>query len=182
MKLSEFSDWKDPEYIESCNKIISNRNCRDIEFCIKCPFHWHNLTKEFADCTEYSNTNDCVLQDDKLVQSAKEFLELVKFQRRVESTTAKSVIEESECLIEPLSDEELTNTQAKFVATLQEEFAKEEKYIIMDDEYEIIHRTKTLKEAEDELSIRLIDGANNELLIAKIIKKAKLEKKVVWSE
>ena len=28
----------------------------------------------------------------------------------------------------------------------------------------------------------LIDGANKELLIAKVIKKAKLEKKVVWCE
>lgn len=139
MKIEDFKVVNDEKYIESCNSIIFYGNCRNVEFCIKCPFHWHNSTKAFADCTEYSDTNDCVLQDSKLVQSAKEFLELVEFQKRVE-------------------------------------------YIIMDDEYEIIHRTKTLKEAEDEIATRLIDGANKELSIAKIIRKAKLEKKVVWSE
>ena len=91
MNINEFSNWNEPEYIESCNSIISHGNCKDVKSCIKCPFHWHNLTKEFADCTEYSDTNDCVLQDDKLVQSAKQFLELVEFQKRVESTSTKLV-------------------------------------------------------------------------------------------
>ena len=53
----------------------------------------------------------------------------------------------------------------------------------MDDEYEIIHRTKTLKEAEEEVEEMLINGVvDKEILIAKVIKKAKLEKKAVWSE
>ena len=185
MKLNEFSNWNDPEYIESCNKIISNRNCRDIEFCIKCPFHWHNLTKEFfSDCTEYSDTNDCILQDSKLVQSAKEFLELVKFQRRVESTTAKSVIEESDYLLEPLSNEEIENTQAKFITTSQEVLRKEEEYIIVDQNSCICSEVNTLKLAEEFVNNSLQKDSSNTFTIYKKIKtgKAKVNVETEWCE
>ena len=184
MKLEEFSDWKDPEYIESCNSIIFYGNCKNIEFCIKCPFHWHNLTKEFADCTEYSNTNDCILQDSKLVQSAEQFLELVEFQKRVESTTAKDMIEESDYLLKPLSNEEIENTQAKFGTTLQEALRKEEEYIILDQNNCICSEVNTLKLAEEFVNNSLQKDSSNTFTIYKKVKtgKAKVNVETEWEE
>ena len=184
MKLEEFSKWNNPEYIESCNSIISHGNCKDVEFCVKCPFHWYNLTKEFADCTEYSDTNDCMLKDDKLVQSAKQFLELVELQRRVESTTAKSVIEESDYLLEPLSNEEIENTQAKFVTTLQNAFMKEEEYIILDQNNCICSEVNTLNLAEEFVNNSLQKDSSNTFTIYKKVKTgtAKVNVETEWSE
>ena len=173
MKLNEFSNWNDPEYIESCNKIISNRNCRDIEFCIKCPFHWHNLTKEFSDCTEYSDTNDCILQDSKLVQSAKEFLELVEFQKRVESTTAKDVIDESDYM-----------KFSKIISTVMNPIEKEEEYIILDQNSCICSEVNSLRLAEEFINNSLQKDSSNTFTIYKKIKtgKAKVNVETEWCE
>ena len=184
MKIKDFKDWNNPKYIESCNKIIEYGNCKNIQFCTECPFHWYNLTKEFADCTEYSDTNDCMFKDDKLVQNAKQFLELVEFQRRVESTTAKSVIEESEYLLKPLSNEEIENTQAKFVTTLQEALRKEEEYIIVDQNSCICSEVNTLRLAEEFVRNSLQKDSDNTFTIYKKVKvgTAKINVEAEWSE
>ena len=176
MKLNEFSNWNDPEYIESCNSIIFYGNCKNVEFCIECPFHWYNLTKEFADCTEYSDTNDCVLQDSKLVQSAIEFLELVEFQKRVESTTAKDVIEESEYM-----------KFSKAISTVMSPTSfteKEEEYIILDQNNCICSEVNTLKLAEEFVNNSLQKDSSNTFTIYKKVKtgKAKVNVETEWEE
>ncbi len=176
MNINEFSIWNEPEYIESCNKIISHGNCKDVEFCIKCPFHWHNLTKEFADCTEYSNTNDCVLQDDKLVQSAKQFLELVEFQNRVESKTAKDVIEESDY-----------KKFSKIISTVINPTSfneKEEEYIILDQNNYICSEVNSLGLAKEFVDNSLQKDSSNTFTIYKKIKtgKAKVNVETEWEE
>jgi hypothetical protein len=166
MNLDEFSDWNNPEYVESCNSIISHGNCKDVEFCVKCPFHWYNLTKEFADCTEYSDTNDCILKDDKLVQSAKEFLELVGFQKRVEFTaTAKSMIDENEYM--------------KFSKIMNPD-----EYIILDQNNCICSEVNTLKLAEEFVNNSLQKDSDNIFTIYKKIKtgKAKIDVETEWVE
>lgn len=176
MNINEFSDWKDPEYIESCNSIIFYGNCKKVEFCIKCPFYLHNLTKEFADCSEYSNRNGCILHDDKLVQSAKQFLELVEFQKRVESTTAKSMIEESEYM-----------KFSKAISTVMNPTSfteKEEEYIILDQNNCICSEVNTLKLAEEFVNNSLQKTSSNTFTIYKKVKtgKAKVNVETDWCE
>ena len=172
MKLEDFQDYNNPKYIESCNKIIEYGNCKNIQFCTECPFHWYNLTKEFADCTEYGNSTDCLLKDEKLVESAKEFKELVQMNKGMTHEQYMKKIENVDFSSELVSIEDINSI-----------LNKDEEYIILDNEYEIIHRIKTLKEAEELIEDSILTQfSNKEYIIAKVIKKAKLEKKVVWEE
>ena len=168
MKIEDFKVVNDEKYIESCNKIIEDKCCKNVLSCFTCPFDFKNLTNENHDCTEYSDVNDCVLQDDKLVQSAEQFLELVELQKRVESTTAKSVIDES-----------------KYKAMNPTSFVeKEEEDIILDQNNCICSEVNTLKLAEEFVSLSLQKDSDNIFTIYKKVKvgKAKVNVETEWCE
>ena len=179
MKLEEFKYYNNPKYIESCSKIIEYGNCKNIQFCTECPFHWYNLNKEFADCTEYGESTDCLIKDDKLVESAEEFLKIVEFENVIENS-----IKDCNYLIRPMSDEEFSTSQSEFVSTLQEALRKEEEYIIVDQNSCICSEVNTLRLAEEFVRNSLQKDSDNTFTIYKKIKvgTAKVNVETEWSE
>jgi len=176
MKLEDFKDWRNPKYIESCEGIIKYQCCKNILTCSNCPFDYNNVIDENHDCSEYSDTLACDKQDQKLTQSAKEFLELVEFQKRVESTTAKSVIDESEYM-----------KFSKLISTVMSPTSfteKEEEYIILDQNNCICSEVNTLNLAEEFVNESLQKCSENVFTIYKKVKvgKAKVNVETEWSE
>jgi hypothetical protein len=165
MKLEDFKYWNNPKYIETCEKIINHQCCINVK-CSSCPFDYDNLIDENHDCSEYSDTRACDLPDDKLIQSAKEFLEMVEFQKRVEFTaTAKSLIDENEYM--KLS-----------------KIMNPDEYIIVDQNACICSEVNALRLAEEFVDNSLQKDSGNTFTIYKKIKtgKSKVNVETEWLE
>lgn len=75
MRITDFKQMTE-KHVESCKKIIKiNKSCKDIT-CDSCPFS-HMNTVNGLSCVQFSsNYYDPRSKDDKLFESAKEFIEL----------------------------------------------------------------------------------------------------------
>lgn len=75
MKVTDFKEMTE-KHVESCKKIIKiNKSCKDIT-CNSCPFS-HMNTVNGLSCVQFSsNYYDPRSRDEKLFESAKEFIEL----------------------------------------------------------------------------------------------------------
>lgn len=74
MKRENFKEITE-EYIKSARKLIKNKGKCEFVDCLDCPFHGLNLKE--GECTIYTTPDiDPMENDEKLLQSAKEFLEM----------------------------------------------------------------------------------------------------------
>jgi len=179
MKLEDFKVVNDERFIESAKVIINSKGSCHLVNCFYCPFSCSNSTSDSScDFENIYKTRRIATEyeDDKLVQSAEQFLELVELKKRVDSTTAKSVIEE--------------NTYKKFSKAISTVMSpksfveKEEEYIILDQNNCICSEVNTLKLAEEFVSLSLQKDSDNTFTIYKKVKvgKAKVNVETEWEE
>ena len=74
MKREDFKEITE-EYIKTARKLVKNKGKCEFVDCLDCPFHGLNLKE--GECTIYTTPDiDPIENDEKLLQSAKEFLEM----------------------------------------------------------------------------------------------------------